>query len=92
MKKSIFTPIFLLFFLFFSTCKTEIEPLSIGFPEPTDPNPVPVETWNKITPGLHGSFGSIDERYNRSTPPKISISKTWEGTAWRGERTNAQLA
>jgi len=91
MKKSFFTPIFLLFFLFFSTCKTEIEPLIIGFPEPDDPNPVPVETWNKTTQGLQGSFGSIDERYNRSTPPKISISKTWEGTAWRGERTNAQL-
>ncbi len=91
MKKPIFTSIFLLFFLFFSTCKTEVEPLSVGFPEPDDPNPVPLETWNEITPGLHGSFGSIDERYNRSTPPKISISKTWEGTAWRGERTNAKL-
>lgn len=91
MKKPIFTLFFLFFFLFFSTCKTEIEPLSIGFPEPNDPNPVPVETWNEITPGLHGSFGSIDERYNRSTPPKLSISKTWEGTAWSGERTNAQL-
>ncbi|MCK4464488.1 MAG: DUF4091 domain-containing protein [Bacteroidales bacterium] len=91
MKRSIFISVCLFFFLFFSTCKTEIEPLSIGFPEPDDPNPVPVETWNEITPGLHGSFGSIDERYNRSTPSKISISKTWEGTAWRGERTNAQL-
>lgn len=91
MKRSIFISVCLLFFLFFSTCKTEVEPLSIGFPEPNDPNPVPVETWNEITPGLQGSFGSIDERYNRSTPPKISISKTWEGTSWRGERTNAQL-
>ncbi len=91
MKRSIFISVCLFFFLFFSTCKTEIEPLSIGFSEPNDPNPVPVETWNEITPGLHGSFGSIDERYNRSTPQKISISKTWEGTAWRGERTNAQL-
>ena len=38
-----------------------------------------------------GSFGSIDKRYERKTLPVIKVTRSWKGSAWRGERVNAQI-
>ncbi|MHC4564248.1 MAG: glycoside hydrolase domain-containing protein, partial [Planctomycetota bacterium] len=46
--------------------------------------------WENMTPGLHGALGSIDTRYGRHVPPEDCNSRQWQGTAWRGERTNVQ--
>lgn len=50
-----------------------------------------LDRWKKFRPGLHGSFGSIDRRYDRDRMPCIENSMIWSGTAWRGERVNAKI-
>jgi len=62
-----------------------------GFEEPEDPNPIPVELWQDIGPGLHVAVGSIDNRYDYHVPPETSGSAGWSGSAWRGERVNIQV-
>jgi hypothetical protein len=48
--------------------------------------------WNDLPDGLHGGWGSIDERYARDDVPQLKSKTTkWTGTAWRGERVAAQL-
>jgi len=47
--------------------------------------------WSKIEDGLHGSLGSVYTRYKRNAIPVTDGKKTWNGTAWRGERVNAQF-
>jgi len=48
--------------------------------------------WTIPTPGLHGNWGSVDERYSRDELPKLDENPTrWTGLAWRGERLSAQL-
>ncbi len=48
--------------------------------------------WTLSTPGLHGNWGNVDERYPRHEPPKLNEKPTrWTGLAWRGERLSAQL-
>jgi len=61
------------------------------------------EAWEWAIPGLKGAFGSLDERYVRNTLPAVAAgyapggggrdlsALSWRGTAWRGERTSAQL-
>jgi hypothetical protein len=47
--------------------------------------------WLKEELLFTGSFGSIDERYARDQQPVTGGSLSWSGTAWRGERLNAQI-
>ena len=61
------------------------------YSEPSDPNPGDIAIWNTIQKGIHASVGSIDERYEKGTVPKIEISNNWKGIAWKGEKVNAQL-
>lgn len=50
------------------------------------------QAWEKVSAGLQGSWGSIDERYARHDVPKLeSMTTKWAGTAWRGERVCGQL-
>jgi hypothetical protein len=42
--------------------------------------------------GLEASFGTVDTRYMKDVRPDTGGSLTESGTAWRGERYNAQLA
>ncbi len=50
-----------------------------------------LDKWKDIKSGLHGSFGSIDQRYKRHCIPETSSAMTFSGTAWRGERLSAQI-
>ncbi len=50
------------------------------------------KNWLKKELLFAGSFGSIDVRYARDQQPSTNGSLSWAGTAWRGERLNAQIA
>lgn len=47
--------------------------------------------WANIPKGLHGATGSINAQYKRDKIPELNGSKSWTGTAWRGERVNAMF-
>lgn len=54
--------------------------------------PVEVTTdWTAAPNGLQSSVGSIDERYMQHEVPAVTNTKNWSGSAWRGERTSAQV-
>lgn len=50
------------------------------------------KNWDALPDGLHGSMGSVDHLYVKSSLPRLQ-SKTnhWLGVAWRGERVHAQI-
>jgi hypothetical protein len=51
-----------------------------------------VAAWTAQKKGLHVSFASTDESYFRSEVPELkNETSTFEGTAWRGERLNAEV-
>jgi Glycoside hydrolase 123, catalytic domain/Glycoside hydrolase 123 N-terminal domain/F5/8 type C domain len=48
--------------------------------------------WGAVRPGLHGAVASLDRRYERDAVPGLDpVHRTWEATAWRGERVHGQL-
>ncbi len=48
--------------------------------------------WTAQKAGLNVAFGSTDELYFRSEVPELAVqSNSWEVTAWKGERVNAQI-
>ena len=54
--------------------------------------PVEVTTdWSDVPSGIQASVGSIDKKYIQHEVPEITYSDNWSGTAWKGERTSAQL-
>lgn len=61
------------------------------YSEPKDPKPVEVTLWNSVPKGIQATVASIDERYEKSTVPQIDVNNNWEGTAWKGEKMNAQF-
>ncbi len=65
----------------------ELRPHALYEP-PSFPSP---QDFKKIRPGLHGSFGSIDVRYDRDVPPRTARLMSYDAVAWRGERLSAQL-
>ncbi len=69
----------------------EPEKISIGFPEPENPEPLATGLWDKVQPGLHISYGSVDERYNRDSPPEINNNDSWNGVGWKGEKIHTQF-
>src|SRR4030042_95759 len=59
-------------------------------------NPFPllqpdIDRWNYLAPGLHGSYGSIDMRYERDIVPLFTEQRSWSACAWRGEKVDLQL-
>lgn len=54
--------------------------------------PVTVTTnWAEVPKGLQSAMGSIDERYMQHEVPEMSKNTNWSGSAWKGERTSAQI-
>lgn len=60
-------------------------------PEPSDPDKPDISVWNKIRPGIHSGFGSIDVAYSKSIPPAGSVAETINLQGWKGERVNCLL-
>lgn len=61
------------------------------YDEPADPSPSMDENWSAVPQGLQAAVTSTDMRFVRSEIPKIAPQNTWSGTAWKGERTSAQV-
>src|SRR4030042_1310139 len=62
--------------------------------EPENPFPLlqpDIDRWNYLAPGLHGSYGSIDMRYERDIVPLFTEQRSWSACAWRGEKVDLQL-
>lgn len=48
--------------------------------------------WNRLSPGLHVSFGTTDTLYMRKEAPRLAQeTAVWEATGWKGERLNTVL-
>jgi hypothetical protein len=81
------------FFLLVCTvaCCLETRPAKdcTNFVEAPDPAPDTTADWSHVSGILHAAFGSIDERYAKSSVPAVQ-SRAWEGSGWRGERVSAQ--
>lgn len=64
------------------------------FQEPVDPvflTTAQTEAWNKVGTGLKGMWGDRDRRHSRSILPDCMDRGGNSLTAWRGERTAAEL-
>lgn len=65
---------------------------NLDFSEPDDPKPFNKTAWNNLPAKLMISFASDDIRYEKTTPPPLSVIKTqWATTAWKGEKVHTQL-
>ena len=72
--------------------KNNIFPLTFKeYKEADDPNISDQDEWKTVPSSLQVSFGSTDIRYSKSLPPKGKKTKSWRGTAWKGERVSAQI-
>ncbi len=56
------------------------------------PNPAKtsIEAWSKVTDDINVSFASDNIRYPKEKVPQVS-SKTWNATAWKGEKIHTQI-
>lgn len=70
--------------------QTEKTPLGGDYVELTDTKPIDNAAWDNLKNPVHLSWGSTDVRYSKTNAPQIKESKTWNATAWKGERVNAQ--
>ena len=61
------------------------------YQEAEDPHIADQDEWTAVPRTLQASFGNTDVRYNKSLPPKLEKTKSWRGTAWKGERISAQI-
>ena len=61
------------------------------YQEAEDPHIANQDEWTAVPRSLQASFGSTDVRYSKSLPPVLEKTKSWRGTAWKGERISAQI-
>ena len=61
------------------------------YTEAADPSPDRLADWDAVKSGLHATIGSIDRLYTKSSVPDEKLKKSWQGSAWQGERVSAQL-
>jgi hypothetical protein len=56
------------------------------------PNPATtsIEAWSKVTDDINVSFASDNIRYPKEKVPQVS-SKSWNATAWKGEKVHTQI-
>lgn len=62
-----------------------------GYEELSDGRKADQEEWSRLKDSVFVSWGSTDVRYAKVEIPQPSGRRSlWKGTAWRGERINAQ--
>lgn len=84
---------FVVFAILLTGCKHDSKDFTVAqtYKEPQDPNPSTAQDWAAVPEGLQAAVTSTTRRFVRSEIPKVEQQTTWEGTAWKGERTSAQL-
>jgi hypothetical protein len=60
-------------------------------PEPADPDQLDLSVWDKVKPGIHSGFGSIDSAESKSIPPEVTPTAQMSLNGWKGERVNSKL-
>lgn len=60
------------------------------YTELTDTKPINQQAWDDLKAPVHLSWGSTDVRYSKTNVPALKETRLWKGTAWKGERINAQ--
>lgn len=60
------------------------------YTELTDTKPIDQQAWDDLKAPVHLSWGSTDVRYSKTNVPALKETRLWKGTAWKGERINAQ--
>lgn len=60
------------------------------YDEPTVDVTVPTAKWNALTPGLHFSWASRDEHYQKHIVPELTETTSATISAWKGERANLE--
>lgn len=75
--------------LFASAQQAEKFPLG-EYTELTDTKPIDNVAWDNLKAPVHLSWGNTDIRYNKTNVPVLKETCQWKGTAWKGERINAQ--
>lgn len=60
------------------------------YTELTDTKPIDQQAWDDLKAPVHLSWGSTDVRYSKTNVPDLKETRLWKGTAWKGERINAQ--
>lgn len=71
--------------------KPEAKAISVSYNEPADPNPIDESLWADVPQGLHGSFGTPDERYPKHVPIITPKNMNWQLIGWKGERVQTQV-
>jgi hypothetical protein len=72
-----------------ASCKG-YEPMPGG--EPEDPARVDPAEWRSLPENVVAAFGSVDVRYDRSSPPDTtSLAGEWSAAGWRGEKIHTQV-
>ncbi|RXJ49925.1 DUF4091 domain-containing protein [Gelidibacter gilvus] len=91
--KLIFKCVFVLSILLTVGCQNENKEFTVAqtYEEPQDPSPNTEENWSAVANGLQASVTSTDIRFVRSEIPRIEQQNSWSGTAWKGDRTSAQI-
>lgn len=89
--KTTFTLIEILYLAIFIACTPQPKQEYTTFAELTDTKTFDTLAWEAVPEGLNASIGNIDTRYQKRSVPKFQIKKSWEGTAWKGERANVQF-
>lgn len=85
----LFAPV--LFFGVINSCTIATPKEYKTYTEPKDPKMVELALWNSVPKGIQATVGSIDERYEKNALPEVDINYQWEGSAWKGEKVNAQF-
>lgn len=60
------------------------------YTELTDTKPIDAAAWDKMKTPVRLAWGNTDTRYSKTNVPALKENSTWKGTAWKGERINAQ--
>lgn len=91
--KLIFRSLFVFSILLTFGCQNDTKDFTVAqtYEEPQDPSPNLDENWSAVPQGLQAAVTSTDLRFVRSEIPKVEQQTTWSGTAWKGERTSAQV-
>lgn len=67
------------------------EGCKVDYDEPEFPASADSGKWEQVSHEINVTFGSTNIRYGKYDVPDEVLTKEWSGSAWKGERVNAQI-